>query len=350
MICKLERIIVNKTIVGNNQQLYGMSSLRHRPYFNMLSFEQKRVYNSVLLGLERCLPAIEIPYQDERALEQLITYVRLDNPLLFYLESIKVKTLLFSNKQTIEPKYSCSHSRINETITALLEKSQKLISDYRGGSVNDVEMKIHDYFCKNVSYDLSEPTATECVGPILYNKGVCEGVSKAAKLLFDLCNIQSTVIIGKALVAAGKAREESHSWNIVNLNSSNYHLDITYDLSLSCFGTIRYDYFNLSDAEITKDHAISISPPILCPSEYNFYNKQKQYFNSMQECLQFIKSSMRAGKTDIVFKIDEGVMKGNEFGFLQNQIVRIMDELRLFGRRYQILYNEKQLVFHVHKI
>ena len=41
-----------------------------------------------------------------------------------------------------------------------------------------------------------------------------------------------------------------HTWNIVSIENTFYHLDIT----MSKFGVERFDYFNLSDEEINCDH------------------------------------------------------------------------------------------------
>ena len=86
------------------------------------------------------------------------------------------------------------------------------------------------------------------------------------------------------------------------------------------------------------------------------FKGKKQSFGITEDLLSkhiLLVGGTGCGKTNLFYHMVQQIkakLTANEFGFLQNQIVRIMDELRLFGRRYQILYNEKQLVFHVHKI
>ena len=46
-----------------------------------------------------------------------------------------------------------------------------------------------------------------------------------------------------------------HTWNIVRINGKYYHLDATFDNTLgNDKKEIRYDYFNLDDQQIFRDH------------------------------------------------------------------------------------------------
>ena len=46
-----------------------------------------------------------------------------------------------------------------------------------------------------------------------------------------------------------------HTWNIVRIGGNYYHLDATFDNTLgNDKKEIRYDYFNLDDKSIFRDH------------------------------------------------------------------------------------------------
>ena len=51
-----------------------------------------------------------------------------------------------------------------------------------------------------------------------------------------------------------------HSWNIVKIGNTWKHTDVTWDLNITCDSErkdkISYDYFNISNKEIQKDHCI----------------------------------------------------------------------------------------------
>ncbi|WP_110291022.1 hypothetical protein [Lachnotalea glycerini] len=55
--------------------------------------------------------------------------------------------------------------------------------------------------------------------------------------------------------AALHRKYEPHAWNIVNIKGQACHLDSTWDVCNSKDGQINYDYFNVTDENIIKDHS-----------------------------------------------------------------------------------------------
>lgn len=51
-----------------------------------------------------------------------------------------------------------------------------------------------------------------------------------------------------------------HAWNLVKIGGSWLHLDATFDNSLKRYGTKRYDYYNLEDRQLFRDHQPLIAP------------------------------------------------------------------------------------------
>lgn len=77
-----------------------------------------------------------------------------------------------------------------------------------------------------------------------------------------------------------------------------YHLDATFDNSLGkCLQTgeeIRYDYFNLDDKAIFRDHEPLIAPAPACTDSDHFYYKEKKLSFTKQE--DVYKRSLQAAK------------------------------------------------------
>ena len=73
-----------------------------------------------------------------------------------------------------------------------------------------------------------------------------------------------------------------HTWNIVKLGGKYYHMDVTFDNSLSHNG-IRYDYFNLDDKNIFRDHEPLIAPAPHCTDGDHFYYREKKLSFTKQE-------------------------------------------------------------------
>ena len=103
--------------------------------------------------------------------------------------------------------------------------------------------------------------------------GVCEGIAKSVKVLCDALGIWCMIAIcGNNPEKGIKYR---HTWNIVKINGTYYHLDATFDNTLGkhSFGAkeIRYDYFNLDDKNIFRDHEPLIAPAPICTDGDHFY-------------------------------------------------------------------------------
>ena len=85
--------------------------------------------------------------------------------------------------------------------------------------------------------------------------GVCEGIAKAVKVLLDALGVWCVIAIcGNNPEKGIKYR---HTWNIVKIGGTYYHLDATFDNTLGKdreTSEIRYDYFNLDDSQIFRDH------------------------------------------------------------------------------------------------
>lgn len=73
-----------------------------------------------------------------------------------------------------------------------------------------------------------------------------------------------------------------HAWNIIRIDGVYYHLDATFDNSLSREGEIRYDYFNLDDKYIFKDHEPAIYDiPQCSEGKHSYYREKKLSFTTI---------------------------------------------------------------------
>lgn len=140
------------------------------------------------------------------------------------------------------------------------------------GSDWQKEQNVHDIIIKNITYEnTGSPTDHESTGPLIHRRGVCDGISKLANLIFGRLGIESTIVYGE--LCMGKQNQGPHAWNQICIDGNWYHLDITEDLALSNdVRPYRYDYFNLSDQEISRDHKISSSKHTCSKSNSGYYD------------------------------------------------------------------------------
>lgn len=153
---------------------------------------------------------------------------------------------------------------------------------------------------QNVRYDkLKKPYSHEIIGPLGQGVGVCEGIAKAVKVLCDALGLWCMIAIcGNNPEKGIKYR---HTWNIVRIGGQYYHLDATFDNSLTRGARedaeCRYDYFNLDDKAMFRDHEPLIAPAPACTDNGHFYYREKKLsFTKMEEVKKRAQQAVKKGK------------------------------------------------------
>lgn len=141
------------------------------------------------------------------------------------------------------------------------------------------------------------------------------------------------LVYGVLSPSAGTIREKGikyrHTWNIVRINGQYYHLDATFDNTLGKnedgLTSIRYDYFNLDDKNIFRDHEPLIAPAPPCPDGNHFYYREKK--------LSFTKLE------DVYKRALQAAKKGREFtfhwrgGYLTREVLAdLVDQIQAAGK------------------
>ena len=154
---------------------------------------------------------------------------------------------------------------------------------------------------ENVRYDkLEKPYSHEVIGPLTNGVGVCEGMAKTVKLLCDGLGLPCMIAVSDRDRANGD--RYLHAWNIVQLGGKCYHLDATFDNSLSKHGVLRYDYFNLDDTKIFRDHRKLLYPAPACTDGGQFYYKlQHLSWTKPEEAARRVDQALRKKQPVFVF-------------------------------------------------
>ncbi|SHJ07349.1 Transglutaminase-like superfamily protein [Clostridium cavendishii DSM 21758] len=107
------------------------------------------------------------------------------------------------------------------------------------------EKAINNYIVTHVAYDTSLAHHSAYAALVAPNKTVCQGYALLAYKMLKEAGFQVRII-------SGTANGNTHAWNLVKINGAWYHLDTTWnDPVPDVQGRIRYDYFNLEDAQIS---------------------------------------------------------------------------------------------------
>ena len=120
-------------------------------------------------------------------------------------------------------------------------------------TMSDLEkmLYLHDYLVREVDYDLSDVFPGYVYRPegvFVHRSAVCQGYAEAYSLLLTRLGYTSRVVSSSAM---------NHAWNMVLLDGTWYHVDVTWDDPTNGFdgdfcrgGYVRHDYFLKSDAEM----------------------------------------------------------------------------------------------------
>jgi hypothetical protein len=317
-----------------------------RYYYRQLTDRQKALYNTILSGLKeydkeikmQTAPAHEIPF--------VYNCVLLDNPLIFYTLSFRLMSIKAKNRCSVLPDYLYPQ-KLAEEHTETVREYMKKFDKIKKKDDLAKEKYVHDYCLDNFTYDYAfGKNAYSVLGPVINKKAVCEGIAKFVKLVFDYTGLKSIVVSGNANNPALGSRMESHAWNIVKIKGKTFHLDVTFDLSIKK-KTNRYDYFNLSDADILKDHEITDEIPECSTSGQDYYSANGMAVSDLKELETFLGKQIKQGKKHILVKITDA----ENIKSINKKVMEIAQKhnLKIFNKSFTVETgcNPSQMVFEI---
>ena len=321
-------------------------------YRSLLDDNNKQQYDKLLMGLIDYQNIIVLKGIDSSFLPQLFDYIRLDHPLLFYVKELNYRYEPHIKLAIVYPKYRFDQKRANDNLNAVLNTVEKFVSPLVNKCEFQKEMAIHDFICDNDTYDLSlADSSFECVGPLLFNKGVCEGISKAVKLLCDFSGMQCIVLRGTTIrtdiTDINHNSSSQHVWNKIKIDNAYYNLDVTFDLSLSSQNTLRYDYYNLCDYDVLKDHHFNENNYPGCSKNNCYYLTNHQCFDSLDSIKNYFRSLIASNKRCIVLKVTDDSLRYIDEADIIYCFNDVLKESFRYDQRYLYSYNEYQNVMQI---
>lgn len=317
-------------------------------YHNTLKKREFQIYDAIVNGLIDYKSIIYCSGIELCRIEAIFNLIKLDHPLLFYVESLNIKYEAITKAAIIYPKYRFDKEKASNTIIALLSKVRSVLVPLTRLQEFNKEKSVHDFLCNSIHYDMGfAESSYECVGPLLFNKGVCEGISKAVKLLCDYLGLNCVVLHGNVIRTDKHPKEEAHTWNKISIDNCFYNLDVTFDLTISANGIIRYDYYNLSDYEMLSDHNSKDINLIPCTQSKCYYYITHQTFNSIAEIKSHFKKAITSNKKNIIIKISNSSRKS----ICEKDIIMCLNDVlvltRHFNQKYQYSFNKYQGVMQI---
>ncbi len=267
-----------------------------RYYYNQMNKVQKSVYREMKAGLESLMPSFQIPLIEGSDLAEVYFLLRLDNPEIFWAEGASYRYYPDSGNAEMIPEYLFDKKKVQDHQKAMKSRVEKLVRPAVKMTETEKLQYIHDFICENVRYDkLKKQYSHEIIGPLGQGVGVCEGIAKSVKILCDALDIWCTIAISEA--DPEKGIKYRHAWNVVKVDGKFYHIDATFDNSLTAGGDIRYDYFCLADKQIFRDHEPVVWKVPACEDADSFYYKEKKLsFTKLEDVRKRSAQAVKKGR------------------------------------------------------
>lgn len=269
-------------------------------YYSHMNKQQQAVYHAMKTGIQSLAPSFPCPRMEGKELTDVFLKLRLDCPEIFFVSGFHFRYYPDSANVELSPEYLFDKNKIKDHQKAMKARVEKLVRPAVTMTELEKEQYVHDFICQNVRYDkLKKSYSHEILGPLGQGVGVCEGIAKTVKILCDQLGIWCIVVISEA--NPEKNIKYRHAWNIVKIGGAYYHLDATFDNTLSHMGPIRYDYFNLDDGKVFRDHEPVIwKVPDCTVSDGFYYRVKKLSFTKIEEVEKRALQAAKKGK-ELIF-------------------------------------------------
>ena len=294
-------------------------------YYQRMDRPRREAYHAMKSGFADLRGSFPVPLLEREALSEVFFQLRLDCPEIFYVTDFSYRFVRGASSAELQPAYLFDKKKILDHQRALAARRDKLIRPARDLSPWEQERYIHDFICRNVRYDkLKKPYSHEIIGPLGQGVGVCEGIAKSVKFLCDALDLWCVVAVSEAAPEEGV--KYRHAWNILRLNGQYYHLDATFDNSLSAPDLVRMDYVNLDDRQLLRDHRPPMLPVPACgDGKRAYYREKKLAFTRLEDVANRARQAARK-KAPLVFQWRGGPLTREALGEMTAAFRRAAEE------------------------
>jgi|GEM_PF-867790 len=253
-ISSLSELINLQSLCLSDNKISSIDTLK-----NMCSLKELYLADNQIASIEPLANLISLkklninnnPVKDGSVLAKLSNLESLDVGCnLYCIEPLK-------QMKNLKEIHAYEIDDLNELYT-VYDKAKEIIKNIIKPGMSDLqkEKAIHDYIVLNTKYDYDNYNNHTLqiwdgnpYGILIKGTGVCEGYADTTKLLLDMEGIDCIVVTGNAIGST-----EGHAWNIVKIDGKYYQLDTTWEIGNKQTNFVRYEYFNLSDKEMSEDH------------------------------------------------------------------------------------------------
>lgn len=189
-----------------------------------------------------CIEEVVKINNDDELLSQINNFVHVYNSF----NSIKT-TYTTNGKVTLSVNKIYSDDDINKINNEVNLIYNEIIDNNK--TIEDNVKAIHDYIINNTKYNVAEENikkrtaSSTAVGVFINNLATCNGYTDATSLLLDKLGVRNVRI-----------SNNEHIWNLLYINNSWLHMDLTWDDPVNNLNkdVLLYDYYLKSTSDFDK--------------------------------------------------------------------------------------------------
>ncbi|MGN0594699.1 MAG: transglutaminase domain-containing protein [Hominimerdicola sp.] len=259
------------------------------------------------------------------------------------------------DKAQVESEYE----ELEKAVDEILQGLENSWSDY------EKVMYLHDQIILGCVYNEESEQPYSAYGCLVLGEAVCEGYTKAMMMLCESAGIQCIPVLGKGFE---NGDGQPHGWNKIMLDGEWYNFDLTWDDPISDMGEdyIRYDYFALTDEEISADHMVDenrfMNYPVANDDENNYYERNGllvgKYDDPLEIVAYAVESAMASNQNyarikcssqEVYERASEVIISESKSG--SDEIFEILQnaaensEYSYDSTRYSVITNESKCMF-----
>ena len=318
-------------------------------YFSKLSVSQQGMYLNVLDAMERRELTVCLNTINPDDVTKIFEAIQYDHPEIFFVDfhsGIYLETIGFLRCHI---NYFTGYDHTFQGIKDIEKKIDSIVALAQNENLKDDFERcrwIHNYLVKNVEYNDNAlhnphlyPDAFNVRGVFVKKKAVCEGVSKAFKVLCDRLNVDSIIVSG-TLESGVFERPMPHAWNMVCIDGLFSHVDVTSDINISIGSKYtRYDNFCQPDEFIRTDHFYEGFPDCNTYS-YSYFAKYGRFFINSRKLQEYLDAELKKNAKILYFQTKLPQSEKEAFKEkVRNQVIKSVNN------SCKCLINDNQMCF-----
>ncbi len=273
-VISTRKYTINSTALPSSSTLIEgesiLESYKTKYAYNTLTDKQKQIYSALYEGVKDHSSTIDIRSLGANLTDLDMAFNAMDyeNPQFFWMKSGYSYSHAGGKIYYIMPQYSRTASEAARLLPVLEATVKKIGTEAMKQKTLFERIKyIHDTIINGCEYTLSGGEyIRDADGALINGQALCEGYAKAFAYICQSIGIE-------AICVSGESNGGSHMWNLVKLDGSWYHMDVTFDDPISDEPMCEYTHFGLTTANISKTH--TIDNPFVIPTctatKYNYY-------------------------------------------------------------------------------